>query len=75
MVLSNRVVVVEREKNRLRYILEVKSGRLNNGLEGNKGKRGNQGWFSGFWVEHWVDSGTIYEMKNTREGQIWGEMM
>lgn len=43
MVSSNRVVVVEREKSRLRYILEVKSGGLNDGLEGNKGKGGNEG--------------------------------
>lgn len=42
IVSSNRVVLVKMEKNRLRFILEVKSGRLNDRLEG-KGRRRDLG--------------------------------
>lgn len=34
MVCSTKEVVLEMEKNRLRYILEVKIGRFNDGLKG-----------------------------------------
>ena len=40
IVSSNSIVVVKMEKNRLRYILEVKSGRLNDRLEGKEGEGG-----------------------------------
>ena len=42
IVSSNRVVLVKMEKNRLRFILEVKSGRPNDRLEG-KGRRRDLG--------------------------------
>lgn len=40
IVSSNRVVLVKMGKNRLRFILEVKSGRLNDRLEGKEEEGG-----------------------------------
>lgn len=63
MISSKRLLAVKnkRKVDRLRYTLEVKSGRLNDGLEENEEEGGIKRDFQASGLSNWVDSGTIYQ--------------
>ena len=59
------------EKNRLRYILEVKSGRLNDRLEGKEGEGGIQGDLQGLGLSSWLFAEMKKPEGTTDEGVRW----
>lgn len=59
------------EKNTLRFILEVKSGRLNDGLEGKEGEGGIQGDLQVLRLSNWLFAEMKKPEGTTDEGVRW----